>query len=74
MVKSLFTTHHLGGDTTAGESTQPTFQVTTKTLEVEEEGILREITLVDTPGLGDDVDSSGCSKPLLEFIDRQFER
>jgi len=74
LLKSLFSTHHLGQDTTAGESTKPTFQVTTKTLEVEEEGILREITLVDTPGLGDAVDSSGCSKPLVEFIDRQFER
>ena len=73
-MKSLFSTHHLGQDTTAGESTQPTYQVTTKTLEVEEDGILRDITLVDTPGLGDDLDSSGCSKSLVDYIDRQFKR
>ena len=70
LLNSLFTTDHLEAE----ETPKRTLGVTTKTLEVEEGGVHREITLVDTPGLGDAMDSSGCYQFLIKYIDQQFKR
>ena len=74
LLDTLFTTDHLGPHSEAQETPQRTLGVITKTLEVEEGGIHREITLVDTPGLGDALDSSGCCQSLIDYIEQQFER
>ena len=75
LLDSLFTTDQLGSHSASAETQQRTLRVTSRTLEMEEGGIHREITLVDTPGLGDgQLDSSGCFRSLIEFINQQFKR
>ena len=75
LVNSLFTTDHLGPHSASEETPQRTLRFTSRTLEIEEGGVHREITLVDTPGLGDgQLDSSGCFQSLIEFINQQFKR
>ena len=74
LVDSLFTIENLGPPSESEETPQRTLRLTSRTLEIEEEGLHQEITLVDTPGLGDAVDSTGCFQSLLDFINQQFER
>ena len=74
LVDSLFTTENLGPPSESEKTPQRTLRLTSRTLEIEEEGLHQEITLVDTPGLGDAVDSTGCFQSLLDFINQQFER
>ena len=44
------------------------------TVEIEERGVRLRLTVVDTPGFGDAINSSKCYDPILEYIDAQFER
>ena len=32
------------------------------------------LTVVDTPGYGDSINTTDCYKPILNYIDNQFER
>ena len=53
---------------------QQTLELSTKTLETEEMGVHREITLVDTPGFGVAIEDTDCAEAIVEFLDQQFER
>jgi len=43
------------------------------TVEMKEGGVRLRLTVVDTPGFGDAVDNTDCWKPVIEYIDSQFE-
>lgn len=56
------------------ESIKKTVKIEASTVEIEERGVKLRLTIVDTPGFGDSIDSSDCYKPILNYIDDQFER
>ncbi|ETE63272.1 Septin-2A, partial [Ophiophagus hannah] len=44
------------------------------TVEIEERGVKLRLTVVDTPGYGDAINSQNCFKTIIHYIDNQFER
>ena len=43
-------------------------------MEIEERGVKVRLTVVDTPGYGDSINTTDCYKSILNYIDTQFER
>lgn len=43
-------------------------------MEIEERGVKLRLTVVDTPGFGDAIDSTDCFTEIIRYIDEQFER
>ncbi|XP_025091243.1 septin-2-like isoform X1 [Pomacea canaliculata] len=76
LVNSLFLTdlypeRHIP---TAAEKIQQTVKIDASTVEIEERGVKLRLTVVDTPGFGDSLNSTDCFKPVIRYIDDQFER
>ncbi|XP_072340115.1 septin-4-like [Scyliorhinus torazame] len=57
----------------AGERITKTLAITKHAVDIEERGVRVKLTIVDTPGFGDAVDNSDCWKPIVTYIDEQFE-
>jgi septin 2 len=57
----------------ASERIQQTVQLETSTVEIEERGVRLRLTVVDTPGFGDAVNNKECWKPLIKYINMQYE-
>ncbi|XP_074616165.1 septin-7-like isoform X1 [Acropora palmata] len=55
------------------ERLKKTVAVKPSTVEMKEGGVRLRLTVVDTPGFGDAVDNTDCWKPVIEYIDSQFE-
>uniref|UniRef100_A0A8C1N7T5 Zgc:63587 n=1 Tax=Cyprinus carpio TaxID=7962 RepID=A0A8C1N7T5_CYPCA len=51
-----------------------TVQIEASTVEIEERGVKLRLTVVDTPGYGDAINSQDCFKTIIHYIDNQFER
>uniref|UniRef100_A0AAV2MNV2 Septin-type G domain-containing protein n=1 Tax=Knipowitschia caucasica TaxID=637954 RepID=A0AAV2MNV2_KNICA len=58
----------------AAEKIERTVQIEASTVEIEERGVKLRLTVVDTPGYGDAIDSQDCFKTIIQYIDNQFER
>ncbi|RXN08994.1 septin-2 [Labeo rohita] len=70
----------------AAEKIERTVQIEASTVEIEERGVKLRLTVVDTPGYGDAINSQDCSfsdlcfllfdsfKTIIQYIDNQFER
>nr|KAG5713196.1 hypothetical protein BaRGS_007723 [Batillaria attramentaria] len=76
LVNSLFLTdlypeRHIPS---AAEKIQQTVKIDASTVEIEERGVKLRLTVVDTPGFGDSLNSTDCFKPVIRYIDDQFER
>nr|XP_011418069.2 septin-2 isoform X2 [Crassostrea gigas] len=76
LVNSLFLTdlypeRHIH---TASEKITQTVKIDASTVEIEERGVKLRLTVVDTPGFGDSLNSQDCFKPIIQYIDSQFER
>lgn len=76
LVNSLFLTdlypeRHIP---TAQEKIQQTVKIDASTVEIEERGVKLRLTVVDTPGFGDSLNSVDCFKPIIQYVDDQFER
>lgn len=52
---------------------EQTLQVETHHSILEENGVRLSLTVVDTPGFGENVDNSECWHPIVEYIDEQFD-
>ncbi|XP_031685752.1 septin-2 isoform X4 [Oncorhynchus kisutch] len=53
----------------AAEKIERTVQIEASTVEIEERGVKLRLTVVDTPGYGDAINSQDCLKPLdVEFM------
>ncbi|XP_060563580.1 septin-2B-like isoform X5 [Ruditapes philippinarum] len=59
---------------TASEKIQQTVKIDASTVEIEERGVKLRLTVVDTPGFGDSLNSVDCFKPIIQYVDDQFER
>ncbi|KAH3889700.1 hypothetical protein DPMN_013762 [Dreissena polymorpha] len=76
LVNSLFLTdlypeRHIPS---ALEKVKQTVKIDASTVEIEERGVKLRLTVVDTPGFGDSLNSIDCFKPILQYVDDQFER
>lgn len=58
----------------AAEKTKQTVKLEASTVEIEERGVKLRLTVVDTPGFGDGINSTDCFKSIIQYIDDQFER
>jgi len=58
----------------AAEKIDQTVKIDASTVEIEERGVKLRLTVVDTPGFGDSLNSTDCFKPIIQYIDDQFER
>ncbi|KAI3372013.1 hypothetical protein L3Q82_006884 [Scortum barcoo] len=56
------------------EKIERTVQIEASTVEIEERGVKLRLTVVDTPGYGDAINSQDCFKTIIQYIDNQFER
>uniref|UniRef100_A0A8C1FBU8 Septin 2 n=1 Tax=Cyprinus carpio carpio TaxID=630221 RepID=A0A8C1FBU8_CYPCA len=45
-----------------------------RTVQIEERGVKLRLTVVDTPGYGDAINSQDCFNTIISYIDDQFER
>ncbi|XP_014786258.1 septin-5 isoform X1 [Octopus bimaculoides] len=51
-----------------------TTQIEKKQLEIEERGVRLRLTIVDTPGFNDSVNGEDSNKPIINYIDSQFDQ
>lgn len=58
----------------AAEKVKQTVKIDASTVEIEERGVKLRLTVVDTPGFGDSLNSVDCFKPIIQYVDDQFER
>jgi septin 2 len=56
------------------EKTRQAVKIEASTVEIEERGVKVRLTVVDTPGYGDSINTTDCYKSILNYIDNQFER
>ena len=56
------------------EKIKQTVKIDASTVEIEERGVKLRLTVVDTPGFGDSLNSVDCFKPIIQYVDDQFER
>jgi cell division control protein 11 len=48
-------------------------QLSPVTVDLEEEGVKMQLTLIDTPGFGDSLNSEQGFRPILSYIEQQFD-
>ncbi|XP_069066766.1 uncharacterized protein [Pleurodeles waltl] len=41
---------------------------------IEEKGLKMKLTVIDTPGFGDQINNQNCWEPIMEFIQEQYEK
>lgn len=58
----------------AADKIQQTVKIDASSVEIEERGVKLRLTVVDTPGYGDAINCSDCYKPIIQYVDDQFER
>uniref|UniRef100_A0A3Q3VRM9 Septin n=1 Tax=Mola mola TaxID=94237 RepID=A0A3Q3VRM9_MOLML len=58
----------------AEERISQTVEITKHTVDIEEKGVKLRLNIVDTPGFGDAINNSECWKPLVDYINQQFEQ
>jgi len=75
LINSLFQTDlYPDKEKTTVDNIKKTVSIEASTVEIEERGVKLRLTIVDTPGFGDAIDSADCYKPIIKYIDDQFER
>ncbi|KAF7697346.1 hypothetical protein HF521_005764 [Silurus meridionalis] len=58
----------------AEERITKTVEITKHTIAIEEKGVKLKLTIVDTPGFGDALNNTERWKPIVDFVDHQFEQ
>lgn len=62
---------HTGITTT---SAMPTMEIGTRTVDLNEpDGTVISLSVVDTPGFGDNIDNSKCCSKIIEYLKHQFD-
>lgn len=56
----------------ASERIKQTVALDTFTVDIEEKGVKLRLTIVDTPGFGDAVNSTNCWEPIIQYINEQY--
>ncbi|CAG8590449.1 2691_t:CDS:10 [Paraglomus occultum] len=48
-------------------------RITPKTVELDEDGVRIALTIVDTPGFGDNIDNEFCFQEIMGYLERQYD-
>merc|ERR1711976_964395 len=70
LMDSLFNTSF---DSLQANHREPNVKLNSHTYELEESGVKLKLTLCDTVGYGDQVNKEDSFKPIVEYVDSQFE-
>ncbi|XP_077413095.1 septin 9a isoform X3 [Vanacampus margaritifer] len=58
---------------TAQEKIPKTIEIKSISHDIEEKGVRMKLTVVDTPGFGDQINNENCWQPIMKFINDQYE-
>lgn len=56
------------------EKVDRTVKIETSTVEIEERGVKLRLTVVDTPGYADAINSNDCFKAIVDYVDAQYDK
>ncbi|KAI0226814.1 Septin-11 [Lamellibrachia satsuma] len=70
LMDTLFNTHF---ESTPSSHDLPNVTVKTNTYELQESNVRLKLTIVDSVAFGDQVDKSDSFKPIMEYIEKQFD-
>ncbi|CBY39592.1 unnamed protein product [Oikopleura dioica] len=74
LTNSLFLTDIYGAEYPGpSQRIKKTSKVEQTRIAVKESGVQLNLSIVDTPGFGDEVNNDKCWDPIIEFIESQFE-
>lgn len=73
LVNSIFASHLVDsqGRRTAQEVIRKTTEISPVTQTLEENGVRVRLTIIDTPGFGDQCNNEGCWEPVIKYIKEQ---
>ncbi|KAJ1915486.1 cell division control protein [Mycoemilia scoparia] len=73
LVNSIFASHLVNsqGRRTAQEPIRKTTEITPVTQQIDENGVKCRLTIIDTPGFGDQCNNDGCWVPVIKYIKDQ---
>ncbi|KAI2663487.1 Septin-9 [Labeo rohita] len=60
--------------TTEEERIPKTIEIKTISHDIEEKGVRMKLTVIDTPGFGDQINNENCWQPIMKFINAQYEQ
>ncbi|KAM8845799.1 septin-9-like isoform 2-T2 [Spinachia spinachia] len=58
---------------TAQEKIPKTIEIKSVSHDIEEKGVRMKLTVIDTPGFGDQINNENCWQPIMKFINDQYE-
>ena len=70
LMDSLFNTNF---ESDQANHREPSVKLNSHTYELEESGVKLKLTLCDTVGYGDQVNKEDSFKPIVDYIDSQYE-
>lgn len=70
LLDTLFNTHF---DSTPSSHELPAVQLKARVYEIQESNVKLKLTIVETVGFGDQIDKSESWKPIVDYIDEQYE-
>ncbi|XP_067273958.1 septin 9a isoform X1 [Pseudorasbora parva] len=59
---------------TAEEKIPKTIEIKSISHDIEEKGVRMKLTVIDTPGFGDQINNENCWQPIMKFINDQYEQ
>uniref|UniRef100_A0A6Q2Z562 Septin-type G domain-containing protein n=1 Tax=Esox lucius TaxID=8010 RepID=A0A6Q2Z562_ESOLU len=59
---------------TAQEKIPKTIEIMSVSHDIEEKGVRMKLTVIDTPGFGDQINNENCWQPIMKFINDQYEQ
>ncbi|KAM9457220.1 septin 9a isoform 2-T2 [Clarias gariepinus] len=59
---------------TAEERIPKTIEIKSISHDIEEKGVRMKLTVIDTPGFGDQINNENCWQPIMRFINEQYEQ
>uniref|UniRef100_UPI0037E749A6 septin 9a isoform X2 n=1 Tax=Semicossyphus pulcher TaxID=241346 RepID=UPI0037E749A6 len=57
----------------AQEKIPKTIEIKSISHDIEEKGVRMKLTVIDTPGFGDQINNENCWQPIMKFINDQYE-
>ncbi|XP_064172128.1 neuronal-specific septin-3-like isoform X1 [Anguilla rostrata] len=60
--------------TTTEERIPKTIEIKSISHDIEEKGVRMKLTVIDTPGFGDQINNENCWQPIMKFINDQYEQ
>uniref|UniRef100_A0A672MQZ2 Neuronal-specific septin-3-like n=1 Tax=Sinocyclocheilus grahami TaxID=75366 RepID=A0A672MQZ2_SINGR len=60
--------------TTEEDRIPKTIEIKSISHDIEEKGVRMKLTVIDTPGFGDQINNENCWQPIMKFINAQYEQ